>query len=74
MLYFSDFVQGKGEPPPDIDDITCRRLVQRSVAAIFAHLGFDSKNFLLCKVIQNTMVPSMRDHPFYHLKEVFQDW
>ena len=41
--YFSDFVQGKGEPPPVIDDAICRRLVQRSVAAIFSHLGFDSK-------------------------------
>lgn len=35
-------MNGKGEPPPAIDDVTCRRLVQRSVAAIFAHLGFDN--------------------------------
>ncbi|CAG2201911.1 SUPT7L [Mytilus edulis] len=42
--YESDFVRGKGEPPPVLDDITCRRLVQRSVAAIFAHLGFDNCN------------------------------
>lgn len=40
--YESDFVQGKGEPPPVIDDAICRRLVQRSVAAIFSHLGFDN--------------------------------
>ncbi|CAC5412499.1 SUPT7L [Mytilus coruscus] len=42
--YESDFVKGKGEPPPVLDDVTCRRLVQRSVAAIFAHLGFDNCN------------------------------
>ncbi|CAC5425822.1 SUPT7L [Mytilus coruscus] len=42
--YESDFVKGKGEPPPVLDDVTCRHLVQRSVAAIFAHLGFDNCN------------------------------
>ena len=39
----SDFVRGKGKPPPEIDSASCHRLLKRSVAAIFAATGFDSK-------------------------------
>lgn len=50
---FSDFVRGKGEPAPNIDSISCRQLLRRSVAAIFAHAGYDSKSaILLCWVIR----------------------
>ncbi|XP_060603179.1 STAGA complex 65 subunit gamma-like isoform X2 [Ruditapes philippinarum] len=38
----SDFVLGKSEPLPQIDDVACRHLLRRSVAAILAHAGFDS--------------------------------
>lgn len=50
---FSDFVRGKGEPAPNIDSISCRQLLRRSVAAIFAHAGYDSKSAVqLCWVIR----------------------
>lgn len=38
----SDFVRGKGEQAPEIDNISCRQLLRRSVAANFAHAGYDS--------------------------------
>ncbi|KAK7097852.1 STAGA complex 65 subunit gamma-like [Littorina saxatilis] len=38
----SDFAKGIGESPPEIDEIACRRLMRRSVAAILAHLSFES--------------------------------
>lgn len=38
----SDFVRGKGGPAPNIDSVSCRQLLRRSVAAIFAHAGYDS--------------------------------
>ncbi|KAL3879103.1 hypothetical protein ACJMK2_031416 [Sinanodonta woodiana] len=37
-----DFTRGKGKPPPVIDDVACRKLLRRSVAAICAHTGYDS--------------------------------
>ncbi|XP_041359645.1 STAGA complex 65 subunit gamma-like [Gigantopelta aegis] len=36
------FVQGIGEPPPKIDEVANRKLLRRSVAALFAHAGFDN--------------------------------
>ncbi|XP_069129324.1 STAGA complex 65 subunit gamma-like [Argopecten irradians] len=41
---FVDFVKGIGEPPPDIDDLACRKLLRRSVSAVCAHTGYDSTN------------------------------
>ncbi|XP_064637438.1 STAGA complex 65 subunit gamma-like [Lineus longissimus] len=38
----SDFSKGKGTPPPEIDDITNRRLLRRSVSAVCAHAGYDT--------------------------------
>ncbi|XP_048243759.1 STAGA complex 65 subunit gamma-like isoform X1 [Haliotis cracherodii] len=38
----SDFAQGKGQPPPRIDEVTNRKLLRRSVAALCAHVGFDT--------------------------------
>ena len=32
-----------GQPPPEIDAKTNRKLLRRSVSAICAHAGFDSK-------------------------------
>ncbi|KAH9510019.1 STAGA complex 65 subunit gamma [Bulinus truncatus] len=40
--YESDFVRGVGKPPSPIDEVTCRKLLRRSTAAICAHLSFDS--------------------------------
>ncbi|XP_060083650.1 STAGA complex 65 subunit gamma-like [Ylistrum balloti] len=40
----SDFVKGIGEPPPEIDDLACRKLLRRSVSAVCAHTGYDSTN------------------------------
>ncbi|CAG5125878.1 unnamed protein product [Candidula unifasciata] len=40
--YQSDFVRGIGVSPAPIDDVTCRRLLRRSTAAICAHLSFDT--------------------------------
>ncbi|KAL5011540.1 hypothetical protein ScPMuIL_010091 [Solemya velum] len=37
-----DFVRGIGEAPPVIDDVACRKLLRRSVAAIGAHVGYDN--------------------------------
>ena len=48
----SDFVRGKGEAPPAIDDISCRQLLRKSVAAICAHTGFDSKINLMHTSVQ----------------------
>ncbi|XP_052793123.1 STAGA complex 65 subunit gamma-like isoform X2 [Mya arenaria] len=38
----SDLLRGKGEAPPVIDDISCRVLLRKSVAAILAHTGYDT--------------------------------
>lgn len=38
----SDFVLGKKETLPQIDEVACRHLLRRSVAAILAHSGYDS--------------------------------
>lgn len=38
---FSDFVKGKSEPLPRIDEVGCRHLLKKSVAAILAHTGYD---------------------------------
>ncbi|XP_055893089.1 STAGA complex 65 subunit gamma-like [Biomphalaria glabrata] len=40
--YNSDFVRGVGKPPSPIDEVTCRKLLRRSTAAICAHLSFDN--------------------------------
>lgn len=40
--YQTDFVQGVANPPPPIDEVTCRKLLRRSVCAILAHLSFDT--------------------------------
>ncbi|BFZ14518.1 hypothetical protein BsWGS_17557 [Bradybaena similaris] len=40
--YQSDFVRGIGVSPAPIDDVTCRKLLRRSTAAICAHLSFDT--------------------------------
>ncbi|XP_064608215.1 STAGA complex 65 subunit gamma-like isoform X1 [Liolophura sinensis] len=40
----SDFVKGKSEPPPVVDDMACRKLLRRSVATICAHAGFDNSS------------------------------
>jgi len=40
--YDRPFVRGEGKSPPSIDDITCRKLLRRSTAAICAHLSFES--------------------------------
>ncbi|CAL1539764.1 unnamed protein product [Lymnaea stagnalis] len=40
--YQSDFVRGVGKAPAPIDEVTCRKLLRRSTAAICAHLSFDS--------------------------------
>lgn len=40
---FSDFVKGKSEPLPKIDEVGCRHLLKKSVAAMLAHTGYDGK-------------------------------
>ncbi|XP_059163156.1 STAGA complex 65 subunit gamma-like [Physella acuta] len=40
--YQTDFVRGVGKAPAPIDEITCRKLLRRSTAAICAHLSFDT--------------------------------
>ncbi|KAK3778819.1 hypothetical protein RRG08_013087 [Elysia crispata] len=40
--YETDFVRGVANPPPPIDDLTCRKLLRRSTCAIIAHLSFDT--------------------------------
>uniref|UniRef100_A0A0B6Z4R9 Bromodomain associated domain-containing protein n=1 Tax=Arion vulgaris TaxID=1028688 RepID=A0A0B6Z4R9_9EUPU len=40
--YQSDFVRGIGVAPAPIDEVTCRRLLRRSMAAVCAHLSFDT--------------------------------
>lgn len=47
----SDFIKGKGDPPPVIDDQACRKLLCRSVAAVFAHIGFDSTSESLLETL-----------------------
>ena len=39
----SMFARGMGTPPPVIDSKTNRKLLRRSVAAVCAHAGYDSK-------------------------------
>lgn len=38
----SDFVNGRGKPQPQVDDVGCRQLLKKSTAAILAHAGFDT--------------------------------
>jgi len=40
--YNRPFVRGEGETPPVIEEVTCRKLLRRSTAAICAHLSFES--------------------------------
>ncbi|GFN74727.1 staga complex 65 subunit gamma [Plakobranchus ocellatus] len=40
--YETNFVRGMANPPPPIDDLTCRKLLRRSTCAILAHLSFDT--------------------------------
>ena len=47
QLFFSEFAQGIGKAPPEIDNASCRKLLRRSVATIIAHAGHDSKCFFL---------------------------
>ena len=47
---FSDFVRGIGKALPEIDGATCRQVLRKSMTAICAHAGFESKrNFSLIK-------------------------
>ena len=45
---FSEFVQGLGKAPPEIDNSSCRKLLRRSVATLCAHSGYDGKRFEMC--------------------------
>lgn len=38
----SNFSRGIGTPPPVIDNVSCRKLLRCSVAAVCAHIGFDN--------------------------------
>ena len=42
---FSEFAQGIGKAPPEIDNSSCRKLLRRSVATLCAHSGYDGKRF-----------------------------
>ena len=45
---FSEFAQGIGKAPPEIDNSSCRKLLRRSVATLCAHSGYDGKRFEMC--------------------------
>ncbi|WAQ99092.1 ST65G-like protein [Mya arenaria] len=76
----SDLLRGKGEAPPVIDDISCRVLLRKSVAAILAHTGYDTcaesiletmTDDIIERVFQEFGLGSVTTiHDFYHQRVV----
>lgn len=40
---FSTFSEGQGSPPPRLSANSAKKILQKSVATLFAHIGYDSK-------------------------------
>ncbi|XP_022238160.1 STAGA complex 65 subunit gamma-like isoform X3 [Limulus polyphemus] len=54
----SDFVRGKGKPPPELSFHVIRQILRKAVAAVFAHVGFDTTS----ELVLETLVDIVHDH------------